>query len=543
VRLAGRRDALGAAVWPLLVRPPTSYLLLKRRWSSSSSSSSSSPAVPQETDPSSSSSSTAERTSALGAYGSKSTRGSGTSLMGRKLRGTGALQSSVTEDTELDMELEAGDVLMEVLAEDHRHVRNLEFGSGERYEADGDADGDDDSQAMLPPPKGPRLAQRKFLTHAGVGPGTAYQREQAAARQRLEAAEAASFSYRLPTQAKQQREHDRRARARMRAHDVIENRIQEAMASGAFDDLKGHGRPLPENENPFEAMSGDALAHRVLKNAGTAPGWVEKGKAIRLAVLTARSNLALGWSACKPDWPPRSDGEEEAMREASSHAEEARRARLQAEEASASPREASGGWRVYPQPGVLGVGTRGHVAEWTSSASTVIAEGKQEAKQGAKEAAPADEAGARSSEIKGEAGATTAAREAAALAAREAAALAVREAAERGARRADWPAVLAAFQEEVSAINKQIDSYNLSVPASWMAVHRLREPVELTRALHEAPERAAQLQMERRSGSLARSSGTGRDFARTSPSGLALHPGPTFPSLWEAVSSAIFAHR
>ena len=95
---------------------------------------------------------------------------------------------------------------------------------------------------------------------------------QAAQRQRLEAAEAHAFDYRLPNEVKRQREHERRSRARLRSHDVIENRIQEAMASGAFDDLPGAGKPLQREENVFEAMSGDALAHRVLKNAGIAPG-------------------------------------------------------------------------------------------------------------------------------------------------------------------------------------------------------------------------------------------------------------------------------
>ena len=72
------------------------------------------------------------------------------------------------------------------------------------------------------------------------------------------------------------------------------------MAVGAFDDLPGAGKPLANNENPFEMMSADALAHRVLKNAGCAPGWVEMGKQIRQSLLNARANLALGWATCVP---------------------------------------------------------------------------------------------------------------------------------------------------------------------------------------------------------------------------------------------------
>mmetsp|Transcript_76730 Transcript_76730/g.152109 ORF Transcript_76730/g.152109 Transcript_76730/m.152109 type:complete len:82 (+) Transcript_76730:312-557(+) len=80
----------------------------------------------------------------------------------------------------------------------------------------------------------------------------------------------------MPEEAKRQREHERRSRARLREHDVIENRIQEAMVAGAFDNLPGAGKPLNREENVFEAMSGEALAHRVLKNAGCAPGRVER---------------------------------------------------------------------------------------------------------------------------------------------------------------------------------------------------------------------------------------------------------------------------
>ena len=42
----------------------------------------------------------------------------------------------------------------------------------------------------------------------------------------------------------------------------------QAMASGAFDDLPGMGKPLQHEENVWESMAGEAMAHRILKNAG-----------------------------------------------------------------------------------------------------------------------------------------------------------------------------------------------------------------------------------------------------------------------------------
>ena len=124
--------------------------------------------------------------------------------MGSKSRGQGALTEAekaglaageIGQDGEsLDLELEAGDVLMEVLAEDFRHRRTVEFAEGDVLApATAEREASDDAQepqAALPPPRGPRLAQRQYLTHPGVGVGNQFQRQQAAARQRLENAEA-----------------------------------------------------------------------------------------------------------------------------------------------------------------------------------------------------------------------------------------------------------------------------------------------------------------------------------------------------------------
>uniref|UniRef100_A0A7S4BSZ6 DnaJ homologue subfamily C member 28 conserved domain-containing protein n=1 Tax=Chrysotila carterae TaxID=13221 RepID=A0A7S4BSZ6_CHRCT len=65
------------------------------------------------------------------------------------------------------------------------------------------------------------------------------------------------------------------------------------MVDGAFDNLPGAGKPLPTDENVFEAISGEALAHRILKNAGCAPPWVERGKEIRVSLQRAKEVLAL----------------------------------------------------------------------------------------------------------------------------------------------------------------------------------------------------------------------------------------------------------
>ena len=69
---------------------------------------------------------------------------------------------------------------------------------------------------------------------------------------------------------------------------LVERQIREAMDSGAFDDLPHQGVRLPlEDDSP----AGDwALAHRMLRNAGAAPPWIESDKAAR-AMLDERDRL------------------------------------------------------------------------------------------------------------------------------------------------------------------------------------------------------------------------------------------------------------
>ena len=62
-------------------------------------------------------------------------------------------------------------------------------------------------------------------------------------------------------------------------HFIAERKIREAMEEGAFEHLEGAGRPLPLDENPFEDPS-LRMAHRLLKNNGLAPAWIEEAREI-----------------------------------------------------------------------------------------------------------------------------------------------------------------------------------------------------------------------------------------------------------------------
>jgi Domain of unknown function (DUF1992) len=69
---------------------------------------------------------------------------------------------------------------------------------------------------------------------------------------------------------------------------LIERKIREAMAEGAFDDLPHQGTRLPLDD---DSAAGEwALAYRMLRNAGAAPPWIESDKAAR-ALFDERDRL------------------------------------------------------------------------------------------------------------------------------------------------------------------------------------------------------------------------------------------------------------
>src|SRR5260221_5188360 len=75
---------------------------------------------------------------------------------------------------------------------------------------------------------------------------------------------------------------------------LIDQKIREAMEQGEFDDLEGKGKPLDTSENPFEDPE-LRLAHRMLRNAGFAPSWIEERKDIDSEFEDARNQLARAW--------------------------------------------------------------------------------------------------------------------------------------------------------------------------------------------------------------------------------------------------------
>ena len=72
---------------------------------------------------------------------------------------------------------------------------------------------------------------------------------------------------------------------------LVEKKIREAMEKGEFDNLPGKGEPIDLSENPFEDPE-MRMVHRLLRNAGFAPPWLEERKSIEAELANAREILA-----------------------------------------------------------------------------------------------------------------------------------------------------------------------------------------------------------------------------------------------------------
>lgn len=71
---------------------------------------------------------------------------------------------------------------------------------------------------------------------------------------------------------------------------LIEEQLRKAREDGKFDNLRGHGRPLDLNENPFEDPTWQ-MANDMLKRNGFRPEWLEDEVAIREQLAAAQTAL------------------------------------------------------------------------------------------------------------------------------------------------------------------------------------------------------------------------------------------------------------
>ncbi len=84
-----------------------------------------------------------------------------------------------------------------------------------------------------------------------------------------------------------------------RLESLTEKSIREAIEKGEFDNLSGKGKRLDLSENPFEDPDLRTV-HRLLRNAGFAPAWIEERKDIEAQFEQVRTTLTRAWRLYGP---------------------------------------------------------------------------------------------------------------------------------------------------------------------------------------------------------------------------------------------------
>src|SRR6266536_834716 len=84
-----------------------------------------------------------------------------------------------------------------------------------------------------------------------------------------------------------------------RFESFIEKSIREAIEAGEFNNLPGKGLPLDLKENPFEDPE-LRMVHKLLRDAGFAPAWIEERKDIEATFTLARKKLSRAWAIYQP---------------------------------------------------------------------------------------------------------------------------------------------------------------------------------------------------------------------------------------------------
>lgn len=73
-------------------------------------------------------------------------------------------------------------------------------------------------------------------------------------------------------------------------NDLISHRIDEAIRNGAFDNLRGKGKPLPLDRNPY-VPEDQQMANDLLKNNNLAPHWISERNVMLETIERFRGRL------------------------------------------------------------------------------------------------------------------------------------------------------------------------------------------------------------------------------------------------------------
>jgi hypothetical protein len=72
--------------------------------------------------------------------------------------------------------------------------------------------------------------------------------------------------------------------------NLVTTRIEEAIRRGDFENLRGHGKPMSVDKDPF-IPEDRQMAYQILKNNDMTPMWIEERKEMLAAVASWRENF------------------------------------------------------------------------------------------------------------------------------------------------------------------------------------------------------------------------------------------------------------
>lgn len=84
-----------------------------------------------------------------------------------------------------------------------------------------------------------------------------------------------------------------------RLESMAEKMLREAIEAGEFNNLPGKGEPLDLRENPFEDPD-LRVVHKLLRDAGFAPAWIEERKDIDATFEATCQTLTRAWKIYRP---------------------------------------------------------------------------------------------------------------------------------------------------------------------------------------------------------------------------------------------------
>jgi len=159
---------------------------------------------------------------------------------------------------------------------------------------------DEEEESEYPDIRHTAPQHRQYLEHGGFGYGTPGQRQKQYQKYRAFRANEAVFEHRIgkltaeyedriaTTERKTIKKHS----TRNQIDRLVEDLIQESIASGEFDNLSGKGKPLPDrvDYNPYSDYTTHKM-NQILVEGGFSPEWVMLRKTISDDFVSIRFQL------------------------------------------------------------------------------------------------------------------------------------------------------------------------------------------------------------------------------------------------------------